>query len=317
MYMDLRGAVLKLLPRSQGRAAAVRRSAPHACSTRWRHTDAQSLRPGDPYVSGDCVDPGDGAAFARVVLARNACRSFDAARNSRLWSAADDAALRSSLALAARAPSSFNAQPVSMVCVREAAQRQALADAMVGRGNRRRVLTAAAGVVVACDNDVLRRVPALVEIERSAQRMPPAEVDALALKLAAVAGAGGLESLQLVKRVAMRGAAIASRTVGGSPLKLPSLSSLEAWGFKAAGISTQTLLLACTASGLSTCPMEGFEDAAVREVVDLPSRFSVACVVAVGHADPSRPTRRSPRFKPEHVVFDGKYGQALRGVPAV
>jgi 3-hydroxypropanoate dehydrogenase len=79
-------------------------------------------------------------------------------------------------------------------------------------------------------------------------------------------------------------------------------SSPEAWAFKQTMTAAQTLMLAATAHGLQTNPMEGFRSMqAVRDAVGLPSRYSVPVVIALGY-EKARREKPSPRYALDSVV---------------
>ncbi|CAN0026938.1 unnamed protein product, partial [Choristocarpus tenellus] len=97
------------------------------------------------------------------------------------------------------------------------------------------------------------------------------------------------------------------------------VSSVEAWAFKNTALAAQTYILACTARGLATCPMEGYDARRVRNVLSIPSRYGVPLVVATGHpfvttpeavglSEGVTPQQLSWRFPSEEVVFDGSFG---------
>jgi hypothetical protein len=96
-------------------------------------------------------------------------------------------------------------------------------------------------------------------------------------------------------------------------MSLPTVTSAECWATKNTMLAAQTLLLAATAAGLSTCPMEGFDGRKVRRALRIPRRYSVSLVVAVGYPSPlatSDPIR-TRRFPSAQVVFGDYFGDAL------
>ena len=93
----------------------------------------------------------------------------------------------------------------------------------------------------------------------------------------------------------------------------PTVCSAEAWAVKNTMLAAQTLLLAATAAGLSSCPMEGFDGRRVRRALRIPRRYSIPLVVAVGHPTPL--ARDDPvatkRFALEEVAFGDAFGEPL------
>ncbi|MBL8148390.1 MAG: nitroreductase family protein [Blastocatellia bacterium] len=67
---------------------------------------------------------------------------------------------------------------------------------------------------------------------------------------------------------------------------IPSIPAVEKryWLAKQVMLSSMIFMLAATAAGLSTVPMEGFDEDRVRKVLGIPSSHIVALVVPVGYA---------------------------------
>ncbi|KUF95756.1 hypothetical protein AM588_10006840 [Phytophthora nicotianae] len=87
--------------------------------------------------------------------------------------------------------------------------------------------------------------------------------------------------------------------------------STEAWAYKQATFAAATFLYAAQVHGLATCPMEGFDQAGVKKVLNIPDRYSIPVVVALGHANPAaKPAKQSVRFPPTEMFFEGKFGQS-------
>ncbi|CAM9465891.1 unnamed protein product, partial [Discosporangium mesarthrocarpum] len=82
-------------------------------------------------------------SFRRVVLSRRAAYRFGSENVA-------DEVMKDIMDLTQRAPSSFNAQPWSVVLVREQAQRERLAEAMMG-GNGAKVKGAPVVAVFCAD----------------------------------------------------------------------------------------------------------------------------------------------------------------------
>jgi nitroreductase len=199
---------------------------------------------------------GPAASFAAIVQMRYACKEFDALHPIK------EETLASIMALAQRAPTSFNTQPWIAVVVRDPAVRAKLEQAMVP-GNQLKVASAPVNVVFAAD----------LEPERLLTASTPDFIREALPKFMGLA------------------------------------TSPEAWAFKQTMMAVQTFLLAATAHGVQTGPMEGFRSVeAVRDAVGLPPRYSVPVVVALGYEKAPR-AKLSPRYPLEAVFhFDG-YGR--------
>jgi nitroreductase len=164
-------------------------------------------------------------------------------------------------------------QPYRVVLVSDPEVRARLADAMLG-GNGARVLAAPLTAVFAADLQPMREMEALQQLERDAGK-PPRYLRNLAFD-ASVLTTGGCEPAQHAKSGALG--------LASALLPMPSVSSAEAWAFKNAMLAAQTYMLAATAHGLGTYPMEGFDGRRVRDACGIPSRYGVPVVIPTGYA---------------------------------
>jgi len=71
---------------------------------------------------------------------------------------------------------------------------------------------------------------------------------------------------------------------------------------RSGGLAAQTLMLAAKDMGYDTCPMVGFDFAAVGEIINLPAEHDIVMAVAVGKAiEPAR--KRGGQLPLEEVTF--------------
>lgn len=138
----------------------------------------------------------------------------------------------------------------------------------------------------------MRLIDRVVQIERDAGA-PIKMLQSLPFNAAVFAGSAMPFNtpLQLLKQVATGIAGVPS---GGHLLTqvsagitsvvspMPTVNSTEAWAFKHTMLAAQTFMLAAASHGLSTIPMEGLDDCRVRQALDIPSRYTVPVVIAVG-----------------------------------
>ena len=87
------------------------------------------------------------------------------------------------------------------------------------------------------------------------------------------------------------------------------------YGWKQAALAAQTFMLAASAHGLDTCPMEGLDERWVRNAVGLPRHYSVPLIIPVGCS--LEPVKLSPRFPPESVFHKDHFGRAYKGIVPV
>lgn len=146
-----------------------------------------------------------------------------------------------------------------------------------------------------------KRVDRIVQLERE-NGAPQAMLSALPFGITYTAGEG------LVSNTVKSAASSLL-----SPLRpMPTVNSPEAWAFKHTMMAAQTLILAATAHGLDTAPMEGFDQGRVRPILGIPSRYAVPVIISLGYG--VERTRYSPRLPPNEVFFDGKFGQPYPGI---
>lgn len=67
------------------------------------------------------------------------------------------------------------------------------------------------------------------------------------------------------------------------------------WTTRSTSLAAMTLMYAARAKGLSTCPMEGFDDGAVRDEFDVPERFEPVMLVTMGYAAEDADDRENER----------------------
>ncbi len=124
-------------------------------------------------------------------------------------------------------------------------------------------------------------------METGAGRAPPEYVAALRAVVPLAFGHGPL-GLGWLWKAALVPVARLFRPV-------PSIPAVEKrfWLAKQVMLCAMTFMLAAEAAGLSTLPMEGFDEGRVRKVLGIPRSHIVPVIVAVGYPTPlpSRKTR--------------------------
>lgn len=89
-----------------------------------------------------------------------------------------------------------------------------------------------------------------------------------------------------------------------SPLEQPTI----AWSIKQTTYAAATLLYAAQEFGLGTCPMEGFDEARVRKVLEIPDRYTVPVVTTIGYPKEGAQFHTSNRLPSSEVIFESKFG---------
>ena len=235
--------------------------------------------------------------FEELLKKRQFTPSFDTTREI------DHAVLKKLLLLSQTAPSSFNLQPFKMIVIRSANAKRALSESMLG-ANARRILEAPVTIVYVSDNEPIRLTQQLMDVE-SAGGADPSYVNSLPAILGTVFGDGGWLATRLRRAVTHLASPLAPAPV--IPL------DLNTWSTKNTVFAAQTFMLACTSSGLSTAPMEGFDERRVCFALNIPTeRYKVPLVISVGYAKVEPVViRNKKRYPLEDICFEDQFGQKL------
>ncbi|CCW69076.1 unnamed protein product [Phytomonas sp. Hart1] len=273
-------------------------------------TDASKTPPpgGKTPGTGPGLHPFDDRVLTNVesvIQARWTCRHFDETRP------VDGPLIRRLLTTTMRAPTGYNLQPWHAIVVQDAARREALCAAALGQPQVRQ---APLTVVFAGDMEAERNAPQVLEMGLESGYMTEDYAPAFLRNVYYFLHGGPLQAMALTKSML---SSYYSRLTSNPLLSVPI--SMKGYAWKQTMIPATTFVHLCTAAGLNTCIMEGIDEEAMREVVGLPSRFTIPIIVSVGYAVPS-PTNEerkpegeaksnnrrrsvfSPRFAPEHVI---------------
>jgi nitroreductase len=220
--------------------------------------------------------------FAELNGRRRAVRHFDGEPVS-------DSVLLALCREAQLAPSSRNSQPYRFLCVRSPALKARIAPL--------------------CNDQAAARTAAALVVVIAGAALAMETLDAWGEHLA---GDCGLEPRSVAyhraelkkSRLFLRigGWPIWSPLVGLLALLHPAASLLPVgrmgvrhWTVRSAIYAAQTFLLAASAYGLDTCPMEGFVAPKVAGALGLPRDLTIPLVIAVGHS--AADARCEPRWR--------------------
>lgn len=81
-------------------------------------------------------------------------------------------------------------------------------------------------------------------------------------------------------------------------------SPLRERAVKSTALACQTLMLALTAQGYDSCPMEGFDSVRLRKLLGLPKSAAIVMGIAVGKKHPSYTPPNRVRFTYDETVMD-------------
>jgi nitroreductase len=73
---------------------------------------------------------------------------------------------------------------------------------------------------------------------------------------------------------------------------------------KSCALAAQTFMLAMTAEGYDTCPMEGFDEVWVRKILNLPATAEINMVISCGKGKPEGVYNARLRLPNEQVIFE-------------
>jgi nitroreductase len=245
-------------------------------------------------------------ALDEIINFRSSYRAVDPARPI------PDGDLREILRATQRAPSSFNLQPYKCVIVRDTRVKKQLAYAMMG-GNTKRVLEAPMTAVFLADCEPLENASTIGRLEVQAG-MPEPRVRAMLASAALMLG----KQTGVVGHVAHAAKSVLS-SVASHLTQMPPSDSVEAWSHKHVGLAAQQFMNACSAHGINTWPMEGFDPRRVRAAVGTPERYGVPLVVACGYPKEEddgkqgehRTARVSPRLPMEDVFCHDSFDHPI------
>lgn len=214
------------------------------------------------------------------------------------------------LQLTQRAPSSFNIQPYVLIVVRSLENRQRLAKAMLG-ANAAKVVTAPVTVVFAADIESNRLMPKVMALLRKAKAYPEAFIQKVPF-FASLFSSGYRTwpvrwLLWMIKRVTF--------SIIGLFQAVPRPEKPETWAAKNTMLAAMSCMLAATANGLTSCPLEGFDAVRVRRALGIPKRYIIPVLVTVGYGEEGgeeggkQPQhQQTERYHLSEVAFDDGYG---------
>jgi nitroreductase len=162
------------------------------------------------------------------------------------------------------APSGYNLQPWEFLVLREQENKERLMDAANGQEH---VVSAAAAVVVLGNTDPAAHAEAVFDDWLAKEYLPNEEV-----RDAVMGNVEGMAAMDETER--------------------------RVWTTRSTGLAAMTLMTAAWDAGVASCPMEGFDAAAVVDGFDVPDGYEPVMIVTLGYpaeasdADNERKSRR-------------------------
>ncbi len=188
--------------------------------------------------------------------------------------------LDKALAAALLAPNSSNLQPWEIIRVVSPEKKAALITACF---NQSSAATAAELLVFVARTDTWRRNRALI-LEKLSQRgnIPQHQRDYYTKIIPLLYSHGWLDLIGLLKKITFSLVGL-FRPVPRGPF---SKKEVKATLSKTVALACENFMLAITAQGYSTCPMEGFDECRVKKILKLGRSSSVVMVISVGKENP-------------------------------
>ena len=249
-----------------------------------------------------------------------------------------------------RAPSGFNAQPYRVIVVHKVIDKEALAQYCMGR-NADRVRDCDCIMIFLADREVSRdwrrfgkflkrgrqrRLDSTQEPMKADKKLEQSILKAQALVLLFSSGWPLPRILAAPLSFVVRLAVSLLSVITRRRVLVPSLASADTWASKNTMLVAMTFMLGCTARGLATCPMEGYNVGGIRKVLNIPKRFAIPLIVSTGvpyssasqvndDADMSHgPTSLAAgntvatlRYPMEEVIFDSSFGSSISSTSVV
>lgn len=235
------------------------------------------------------IDP---EQFKLVVNARRSVRVYDG-------TPVPDAVVHACIDLALLAPNSSNLQPWQFIRVRTPEIKKELARLCMGQP----AATTAAELIVCVARTGTWRQNAqqMLQVFDQAPKPVPKGARLYYEKLAPMAySQGPLGVLGLLKKIAVF--FIGLRKV--IPREPTSRAQMVTWAHKSTALACENLMLAFSAHGYDSCPMEGFDSVRVRKLLKLPRDASVCMIVSAGKRAPQGIYGPRIRFPREQFVTE-------------
>ena len=196
------------------------------------------------------------------------------------------------------APNSSNLQPWEIYWVTDPEKKQQLVTACLDQAT---AATAAELVVFVARTDTWRRNRELIlETLRQRGPVPQQQLNYYQKIVPLFYTPGWFSSFGWLKSAAFAVAGL-FRPVPRGPF---SKSALKAVLGKTVALACQNFMLAITAQGYSTCPMEGFDEARVKKILGLGAAASIVMVISVGREDAAGIYGSRLRLDPALFVFE-------------
>jgi nitroreductase len=196
------------------------------------------------------------------------------------------------------APNTSNLQPWEMYWVTNPEKKAQLVKACLSQSS---AATAAELVVFVARTDTWRRNRELVLETLNQGGSPPQPMVDYYKKIVPLFYAHGWwDALGLLKSILFPIVGL-FRPVPRGPFSTPALKATLS---KTVALASENFMLAITAQGYSTCPMEGFDEWRVKKILGLGGSSTIVMVISVGKEDPAGIYGPRIRLDPSLFLFE-------------
>jgi len=196
------------------------------------------------------------------------------------------------------APNTSNLQPWEIYWVTSAEKKAQLVTACLSQST---AATADELVVFVARTDTWRRNRQLVLETLHKRGSPPQPMVDYYQKIVPLFYAHGwLDSIGLLKAILFPIVGL-FRPVPRGPFSRPALKATLS---KTVALACENFMLAITAQGYSTCPMEGFDERRVKKILGLGDSSTIVMVISVGKEDPAGIYGNRLRLDPSLFLFE-------------
>jgi nitroreductase len=217
-------------------------------------------------------------AFEEIIAHRRSVRIFDP-------TPVPESIIEKCLDQALLAPNSSNLQPWEFHWVRSEPKRKQLVEACLSQAA---AATAAELIVCVARTDTwksarLDMIKQMTEAQSAGARIPEAAWMYYQKLVPIMYGQGWFSLIGAAKQVAFF-------LIG---LRKPMMreptshADLRNWAIKSTALGCENLMLAATAYGYDSCPMEGIDSRRIRKLLKLSSRSVIVMVIAIGKRAPN------------------------------
>lgn len=227
--------------------------------------------------------------FRKVVQSRRSVRKFDD-------TPLPDAVLNDCIDLALLAPNSSNLQPWEFHVVKTPALKKQLADACLAQNA---ATTAQSLVVILARMTTWREHSDMMLDAWPLETAMPKIVDNYYRKFAKIHYTQGPLGVFGLGKRAFASVAGLKRPVPRGPF---THSDMRVWAAKTVALAAENFMLALRAHGFDSCPMEGFDERRVYQILDLPADSFVVMIVGCGKRAPDGIYHPRIRFERERFV---------------